>query len=425
MEAGLLFQSGGPVILAILGLGYIFVSHRRPLAAPVWFGGLMGLLPFLTYRLELQGALTALAVGVLASAAFVRLLPRPGWPRHPADRVVVGLMALFMVASGVGLLAGNNQRHLAADALHLFVVFGLLYASVRGLVGSRGVGRVLDGYVAVAAVLAALTVQVLATTGPEGHLVWLVGAPLDEGGVRIKASFAFPLLALLVAATRLLTRPRLPMVVAGILLAAAMVLTYKRTFWIASMVGLLPVLVAVLTSGTRPVVLARRVAGLLAVVGAGTLLAILVGLNTESFVTRTRDLAAPTEVATYQSRQSEWREVLHHIGDRPLGHGLGAALRIPHHDPDGRLTHYIHSTYLQWTVLAGAPATALLVAMLGGLGVGLWRRRHDPDALALGGALVALAVAGLALQSFQAPMATVFLALAASRTEGPRTGPPG
>jgi O-antigen ligase len=224
----------------------------------------------------------------------------------------------------------------------------------------------------------------------------------------------------LVAATRLLTRPRLGTVVAAILLGGAMVLTYKRTFWIASLCGLIPVGMALLATRPHPAVLVRRVGGLALAVAAATGLAILVGLNTESFVARTQDLAAPTEVATYQSREVEWREVFGHVVDRPLGHGLGAAPRIPRHDPAGRPTHYIHNTYLQWSILAGVPAALLLLALLATLGRRLWRLRHDPDALALGAGLLAVAVAGLAVQSFQAPMATVFLALAASRTEDPR-----
>jgi hypothetical protein len=274
--------------------------------------------------------------------------------------------------------------------------------------------------VALATKAAAMALVIAWRTGESGSLVWLIGAPLDEGGVRLKPDFGFPLVPLIVVTAGLLAHPRTRWGVGMVLLTATLILTYKRTFWAAYAAGALALLVAAprfLSAPGRGAVpaLARRALLVGLLIGAGVGLARGVGLNPSSATRRGLDLGQPTRVTTVQSRFAEWSNAIHYIQARPLGMGLGAAPRLPHGDPDGRPTHYVHNNILHWSIQTGLPTALLGAGLLVTFWVMAWRRRGDADVSASAASVVGLAVAGMAVLSFYTPMGAVMLAVGVTR----------
>jgi O-antigen ligase len=232
---------------------------------------------------------------------------------------------------------------------------------------------------------------------------------------------------MVIVTTWLLVRARVLWFTSAVLTAAALVLTYKRTYWAAYATGgAFATLLALTGAWPRP---RRAVAGAVATAAAialGIGIAVLAGLDTENAVRRGEGLARPTEVPTVVTRADELVEVIAHVSTAPFGYGLGAAPKIPFGDPDGTPTHYTHTIYLQWCLQAGIPTALAGVLLIGVLVLRLVRRRADPAAMALAAALSALAVAGLALQSLNSPVSALVVGLAAclaSSAPGARTSP--
>lgn len=322
-------------------------------------------------------------------------------------------VVLMLVAAARGLAAGHARAFLAADVYHYLLVAPALYVAGRRM-RPEMIPSLLEGLVLLSA-LAAVPAIAIIRAAPDTDLIWLVGAPLDEGGIRIKPDFAYPLVPMLVATTCLLTRLRARVLTSTVLIAAALVLTYKRTFW-GSYAASATLAVGLALSATWPRV-RRVVIGATAValtLGLGLAVAVLAGLNGRSAAERGEGLSHPSDVHTVQTRAAELDDVLAYVRAAPLGYGLGAAPEIPFGDPEGIPTHYTHTIYLQWCLQGGVPAAIAGTLLLGTIAWRLVRRRREPAAIALAVSVVALMIAGFALQSLNSPISALVVGLGAS-----------
>jgi hypothetical protein len=375
-----------------------------------------------TYDLSTRAVLTTgpLLVLVLAALGGGEGHPRrrPGFTRPDA---AVALFALTMaVAAARGWMADHSRSAVLGDVYHQLVVVALVYAAFRVAVRSADVPRFLIGWVTATAIVAVLQISVLALYPIKPDWVWMVGAPLDEGGARLKPDFGFPTLAAVVAGAIMWQRARLRDIVSGTALLAAMILTYKRTFWIAGGTGLIAAwMIDTGVGGRRG--RGRPVAHLLATGALGVALAFLVGVNAESVRTRATGLADPLNVNTVETRFDEFGPTLAHIATRPFGIGFGGTIEIPT-ESGARRAHYVHNAYLQWTLLGGAPAGIAMIACIGLVLVRVVRHRRDRWLLPLGASVLAAAISGLAVQSFYSPLAAMSLAVAVTRSGMIRSG---
>lgn len=416
MEAGLFYTAAGPWLAAAAFLALVFVAFRHPVGGVIVYVGLVYVSHYFTYLDELQGIVAAAGAGCLLSAALIRRPPAFPLRLAPPDWAMLAFVALMAIAAIRGLTADHARGHLAADVYHYLLVAPVLYVVARRLIRDGDVERLLGAFVWLSAAVAALAVVLIATaSGTE--LLWLVGAPLDEGGVRLKQGFDYPMVPAIVAVAGLLVRPRPRLLVAAALLAAALVLTYKRTFWGGTLIGSAFVLGLAASHSRRRLFTGGLAAMLALAIGIG--LAVAAGLNTESAIERSGGLARPTAVSTVGTRSDELSHVLAHVRAAPLGYGLGAAPVIPFADPDGRPTHYTHTIYLQWCIQGGIPAAIAGVALLLLVVRGLVRRRDEPAAIALAGAIVALAATGFALQSLNSPISALVIGLGATMAATP------
>jgi O-antigen ligase len=239
--------------------------------------------------------------------------------------------------------------------------------------------------------------------------------------------FAFPVAVVLGVAALLSeqvrsarTRALLALVVA--LNAIDLVLTYERTFWVAT-------LLALALLGIR----AGRPQRARAVVVAGALIAIVIG---GLAVAAPRDLTAARErlvsIGDYGSdlsvryRLTESRHVIDQIRARPLvGSGLGATILWGRAYEGVRPSteSFAHNGYLWLAWKLGVPAAGLLVLLL--VVAVLWRRPRGPTVLEAvrGGAqaaLVLLLLASLTFPAFEALGITAVMGVLAALAFAPR-----
>lgn len=417
MEAGLFYTAVGPWLAMAAFLTLVFVAFRHPLGGLVGYVALLYATPYFTYLDDLQAIAAAAGALCLLAAALIRR--PPVWPIRlaPPDWAMAAFVLLMALGALRGLLAGHARAHLAADVYHYLVIAPLLYVAGRRLVRADAIERFLGAFVWLSAAAAVPAILLIATKS-NTELVWLVGAPLDEGGARLKPDFAYPMVPLIVVIAGLLTVARARLVLAATLLAAALVLTYKRTYWGGTLIGAAAAIGLALAGLRAPRRVLVGTLGAALALGLGIAIALAAGLNTESAISRSGGLARPGEVSTVETRAGELREVLAHVRVAPLGYGLGAAPRIPFGDPGGHPTHYTHTIYLQWCLQGGIPAALAGVAIIGLVLSGLVRRRREPTAIALAAVITALAVAGLALQSLNSPLAALMVGLGASVAAG-------
>ena len=416
MEAGLLYTAAGPWIIALFFLLFIFVSFRKPLEGCLLYTAYLLAANYITYRPDFQAIGSGAGILVLACVAAVRRPPMRGAFSAPADRWMAGFLVVMLIAAIHGWLAGHSRALIAADVYHYLLAGPLLYFTIRLLLPPEQIGRFVSRYV-VLATLAALLVIIVLRGDHDQTYVWLIGSHL-ESGIRLKPDFAFPIVALLAAVAGLFARPKPGSGIAILLLTASLVLTYKRTLWIAFAAGLAALwLLPVLRRGAFADRLRSRLRTtplLVVFLAAGVALSVLAGLSQTSAIERSADLAKPGEVETYAVRQTQWTEALSIIVERPLGWGFGASHTMTRDMGDIGPTHHIHNMYLQWSTQGGIQAFLAACGVLGSFLLAAWRRRSDPTMLPISASVLALMVAGLAHLSFYTPMASVLLAMGVS-----------
>lgn len=249
--------------------------------------------------------------------------------------------------------------------------------------------------------------------GAAGTVAWVLGAgrPLEEGGAlggtvltyyEPTANFVM-LLFLLGAVAALLTRVPLPLWIklSSPVVLAAFVLSFRRNFWIAGLLGI--VLLVMLTSGIR----GRRLVFPSFLVLAGAIwIAVAAGGTTYvqgPLVERAQTLAPERLDARKQDlyRLQEAKNVLGELRNHPLtGLGLGVPWTavdhaLPEEHPGGRYyTHVIVLHYWLKFGLLGVAAYLWLMAVAILSAIRIWRFGDDPW-LRVAGLAIATALVGL------------------------------
>lgn len=357
-----------------------------------------GFRPFTTIRWPL------VAIGVVVATALVwpqrARLPRWLWLTGLAFLGWLTLAALVGVDPVTAWL-GHPQRHLG---LVTWVVCLLGFRLGTALSGDR-IHRVLGVGALVGAALLGL-----------GALVDLVGwhpAGVNFPGTRVGGFTGLPALlgaagVLLVplafgAAAQVAPRWRRLGQAAAVLGLVAVVASQTRGAWIGLLVA---AVVAWPVLGPR----SRSTQGL-AVAGLGVLVVVAVLTPVGGRVVSLFDL----NDGTSKGRVSEWHLATGVVADHPLvGVGPeGYRIVVPGHIDDGYTRSYgrevivdrAHNGVLDLVVVGGVPAGALLVVLVGGVGITLWRGRGAVTPFVAGA--TAATFGYLAQQLFLFPLAEV------------------
>lgn len=337
---------------------------------------------------SLELLVVALAVAIALAKLREPLRPRPLGPlAFPLGLLVVALLSGAIVARANGV-PGSTIR----DNVHGFLLLLALPFLVSWVLEGR---RRLRAAVGVALALAAFK----AVAGLVGAFSGL-GASTDSGG---PATYYEPtavwvmLLAVLVVVVAALRRVALPAWArwAAPLCLVAIVLSYKRSFWIATVVGL--AVVVVLATGPTG---RRLLVPVLLIVAGGIYLTVasgVVGGFQGPLAARAQSLETSKLTRNREDRYrlDERRNVLAELRRAPLtGLGLGvpwkARYPLSREHPDGR--NYVHIAPLYWALKLG-PLGALAYIWLaaGAVLAGVRVFRRHPDDLVRTGALAAAA----------------------------------
>jgi hypothetical protein len=384
---------------------------------------LTGLLPYAVANRYGFGGGTAIPSLIASDVVLLGALLRAGLvvgdhPLPPAARRALLLVTAVACVGLVQVFHGMRQgANASAAGAELRVLLGYTTVVIAmPLLADPAARRRLERVLVAAGLL----------LGAWGLAQWVLRIPFsvagDAGvrqGVRFAAAgrgqvqgglFGFPVAV--VVATAVLLAPgaragarRLAVGAVLVLNAIALLLTYERTFWLATGAGL--VLVA-LRAGAG-----RRATTLVAGAGALTAVVALMALTSPAEVTAARQRLF--SIGTYGTdaslvyRQVESRRVAARISAHPLtGSGLGTAILWgpPFPGVHPALETYSHDGYLWLAWKLGVPASALLVLLLAVAVAG----RGPPvaagpeAALRVGaqGALLALLLAGVTFPAFSA-----------------------
>lgn len=335
----------------------------------------------------------------------------------------VALAFLGVVAAQVAhaILLGRPLSGTGAEARNLLGLAALLLALpiVYDVAARR---RLAHGLVAIGLALGVWGVAQFALQLRFDMPTDLGAGPLGFNTAgRVAGMYAFPVAAILALAAlaagvgSLRARAALAAVLA--LNVAAVVLTFERTFMVATVVGFAALVVFGSPAVRRRVVVAAPL-GLLA-----TLLALL-ALAPTVLVAAGQRIASIVDHESDPSlyyRAVEGRLVLDQIERRPLvGSGLAAAIHIgrPGTTQPIKARRYAENGYLWLVWKVGLVGGAVLVALLAACVASGAARRHDPltGALVAGAqaSLVALALATLFFPSFNQLQATPSLGVLAA-----------
>lgn len=309
---------------------------------------------------------------VLVGLCRVALLLWTGKLRVETPLLVAGALALVLAGLLVeGVIGGADLSEAGHEARRLGMgVAGFILA--WPILGRQSLRRPLYGLLLALGVvlgvwgLAQWFFSVDFTAGADVGV--RPGVDLTSGGRgQLQGGlYAFPVAVTLAFTALVSGRIRsvgLRFLLAAILLlnGLCLLLTYERTFWVATTVACL---LAALRSGPE----ARRAALGWAAVGAVTLLVTLGALG--ELRTAAERLTSVTEYGTDQSleyREVETRNVARAIADRPLtGSGLGATITWGKEGVFGeQTTPFSHNGYLWLAWKMGLPAAILLVLLIG------------------------------------------------------------
>lgn len=354
--------------------------------------------------------------------AVLALLTRP-IDRH--TMAILALAALFFLLSAVqiahGLSLGNNSSDAGADMRNLLGLVTLVLALPLVMDGERRRG-LYSGLIVAGLIL-----------GTWGVAQWIlgIGTELSEDigvseGVAFTTSgagklmggrYVFPAAVILAFAALASRQPRprsstVALVAILVLNSVALLLTFERAFWIATVFA---VLVVVIRSGHLQRGRALVWGGMAVLLVTSTMSVVAPG----QFVAARERLLSVGQYETDVSVQYRLREsgfVIREIRERPLaGSGLGATIfwgRPAEGVPPSAET-YAHNTYLWLAWKLGIPAALLLVVLVGSaMFIGARRpspaQEHGTRSGALGG-LLAMLIMGVTAPVFSTVSASAII----------------
>jgi O-antigen ligase len=369
--------------IGVVGAGVLLaVAFLAPVANVLCLVFITAIVPFgIQNELSIgggQGAPGLLVTDVLLMAGLARAaLELLEQPLRRRGIIAVWLLSAFLAVCAAqfvhGLRAGNDASE-AGSELRVVLGFAVALITLPVLRNPAARDRLLRGLVFVGIALGlwglaqwALDIP-FATAGDagvrEGVRFTTAGRGQLQGGL-----YAFPVaavlgLAALFSPVRRSLMVRTLLVVLVALNLTALLLTYERTFWIATLVGF--AFVAMRSRrGRRMTALAAGVALTLGLIGAFAIVA-------------PRELAAARErlqsVNQYGSdlsvryRLLESRHVIDQIRSRPItGSGLGSALLWgrPHEGIRPAWESFVHNGYLWLGWKLGIPGALLLLLVIG------------------------------------------------------------
>ncbi len=360
-------------------LALIFLTAVVPLTIQSHFGSGSG---------GSEGSTGAIPSDVLLLTGLARAV----WvlPREPLDTrgcIALGLTLTFLAGATLQLVhAMSLGRSISGvgGEFRVLLSFGTVLMALPLLSDPRTRRRLLDGLVAIGVLL-----------GLWGVAQFVLGIrfelPPDLGGGvatfetagRVIGLFAFPIaalvaLAVLVSGTVRSRSMRLALLAVLILNLAALVLTFERSFFVATVLGVLFILIRA-PRRQRLRLLAWAPVGFLTVFIA---LAVLAPSVLSAFETRLSSLSEYQTDPSVTYRVAESRMVSAEIAQHPLtGSGLGAAILIgrPGTNVPPAPRRYVENGYLwlAWKLgwlVAGALLLLLLLCIL-------WPRRRREEEL--------------------------------------------
>ena len=364
-----------------------------------------------------QGRPGLILFDVLLIAAAATSLPWLVSTRHPLRmRVVLTLLLLFLAICGLqflrGVLGGGVNLSDVGAEFRTMLGFAAAFAAYRVLSGDDR-DRVLRALVVVGLALGlwglAQWVLNIEFTGArdvgvrEGVRFTTSGRGQLQGGL-----FAFPVAILLGLAALVSGRLRTPratvfVLTVVVLNAVSLLLTFERSFWVATVVG---AIVIVLKAGRAERARAGLWGGAVLIVFFAVLATFLPGELTAARE-RLLSLSQYGSDRSVHYRVAESRHVTAEIRAAPVtGSGFGASIfwgrpweRVP-----PRSYTYSHNGYLWLAWKVGLPAATLLLAALG-ICLARARPRHpDPLFASIGdgaqASIVALMLVSVTFPSF-------------------------
>ena len=438
---GLLVSRSILLSVGLVGAGLLLaLAFVAPVANLVLVVFVTAIVPFSVQNRLGAGARGLILSDVLLLAGLVRVVPAylSGYRLERRERLLMLALTAFLVVVGLqflrGLAFGHDPSTTGAELRTLlgFATF-LVAAPVLAREDARHrlfVGLLLSGLVLGLWGLAQWVLDIGFEGGfgvREGINFTTSGRGQLQGGM-----YAFPVAAVMgfaVLVSGEVRHHRTLIAAVTVLNLACVLLTYERTFWVATAGAILFVAVR---SGRGP-----RARAL--VWGPAVVLVILCSMATVSPGTlgaaweRLLSLGQYSSDGSVRYRVVESRHVLEEIGARPVaGSGLGAELvwNRPWEGVATRSYDYTHNGYLWVVWKLGAPAALLLFATLA---VAIaWRAPPSADPLMRSvrqgsqGALLLLAIASVTFPSFNTYGITasmgVLLAICASglRASSPR-----
>jgi hypothetical protein len=378
-------------LLVPLGVAVLAIVLMRPMlalcltigVAILIEGGTFGLFTFSSnVYTDIYKRLTPLDAMVVLSAASVALdvlrdgrsLRFPKELRFPSLIVVLGMLSGIMVGKSGG--EGLKSLALAENLIAYMVIVPLTVANLK--VEPSRLRLALGGLFALAIVKALLGIAEVALhkgISIEGSANLTYYEPTANWVIMLA------LLGIVVAAVARL-RPPLWMLLGSPLLIAAMVLSYRRSFWIATVLGLVLVILLALSPVGRRLLVP---AGL--VVAASIWLLGSINFQSQSPIVRRAASLSPSSLSKNvedRYRLDERANVLGDLEKKPVT-GLGmlvpweAGTRpLPVEHEDAR--QYVHFALLWWWMklgIFGLLAYPLLLFAMARLAWKVWRRSAE------------------------------------------------
>jgi O-antigen ligase len=367
-------------LLAPLAVGLLIVLLYRPLAMTIFLVGLVmlcegptfGLFSFTSSLYSHVTVLNVLVALVVVSVGLDLMRRRQAAHVPSALRLALVILALGMVAGAATGHAAGVSFSKAAHLENVLAYLLLLPIAVANLdIDSRQVSLLLRGALVLAVIKA--TLGLIEIGG--GY-----GAPI-EGAARLTyyepTANWLTMIALFGVCAALLARTRVPLWVAltSPLLVGCLALSYRRSFWIGAVLGLLLVLLLSLSPMGRRMLVP---VGLL--IAAAILLLGSVNFQSQTPIVRRIASLAPNKLDTNVQdsyRLGERANVLGAIRANPIT-GLGInvpwsasvrPLSVEH--PGGRL--YVHFDALWLWLKLGILGLLAYVSLLVGATVLAWR----------------------------------------------------